>query len=72
MPKANESRDSILIEVHDGRYDCYGDPTPNSARLFEVLQKMGGVAESVPDGYYHFTAIRRGLLTTYMLTPYEE
>jgi hypothetical protein len=72
MLKFLTSHDSILVEVHDGRYDCYGDPTPRSAHLTKVLQTMGGIADTVPDGYYHFNAIRRGFVTTYTLTPYED
>jgi hypothetical protein len=55
MVHAIPKSDKLLVEVHDGRYDCYGDPAnPNHMLLMQELTEIGGVNESVPDGYYHF------------------
>jgi hypothetical protein len=66
--------DKLLVEVHDGRYDCYGDPAnPKQLFLMQQLTEIGGINESVPDGYYHFYAENLDEETiTLTLEPYQE
>ena len=46
----------IVVIVGNGRWDAFGEPSPASQFLFELLNQMGGVSDSVPDGTYHFSA----------------
>jgi hypothetical protein len=73
MPEPIPNPDKLLIEVHDGRWDAYGDPTNvTAALLMKTLNDMGGINHTVPNGYYHFGAeMRMGLLAV-TLEPYEE
>ena len=58
------STQPIVVEVANGRYDCFAYNTPPTQRdknLFAFLDGMGGVSDSVTDGRYHFN-IEFGLL----------
>lgn len=68
----NRDRDPILVEVSDGRYNCYGVPTARSVWLTALLKSQGGINESVEDGYYHYNAKLQGLNWVVSLTPYKE
>ena len=53
------STQPIVVEVANGRYDCFAYNTPPTQRdknLFAFLAGMGGVSDSVADGRYHFNA----------------
>ena len=49
-----ENLEGIEIVVKDGRWTAYGPDTPRSKELFKILNEMGGVAETVPEGTHIF------------------
>jgi hypothetical protein len=51
-----KNREPLIVVVKGNRYECLGPTTSRSRFLFNLLQQQGGVAESVPDGIYHFNA----------------
>lgn len=51
----------ITIVVKGPRWEAFGSSTPRSQWLYAMVQKMGGISESVPDGTYHFNVKRKGL-----------
>jgi len=46
--------DPLTVLVTDGRYDIIDISTPRNIMLAQILQGMGGVADTVPPGTYHF------------------
>jgi len=47
----------ILVEVTDGRYDCFSlspEATYRDKFLMNLLKKKGGINESTPSGQYYF------------------
>lgn len=62
---------TITVIVHDGRWDAFA-PVSVAPQAFQstlkILQSLGGVSDSVPDGTYEFYAVREGLKTTGHLT----
>ena len=47
----------IVVEVKNGRWDAYGDPTVRTRYLIMMLESIGGVNESVPPGQYLFNVL---------------
>lgn len=47
----------ITVIVQNGRYDAFVEHpiTKNDEITFEMLEKLGGINESVEDGRYHFS-----------------
>lgn len=52
MPKNKKS--PLLVIVHNGRYDIVGAPTFRNIWLANFLKKLGGVSDTVAEGYYDF------------------
>jgi len=72
MPQQNN--DPILITVKDGHWLAHTEE-PRSARsiwLYAVLQRQGGIAESVEDGSYRYNVRRRGFRLEASLTKTED
>ena len=44
----------IEIVVGDSTWHAYGEPTPHNIELFNQLQIMGGISNSVTPGVYIF------------------
>ena len=59
----------IVVEVKDGRWNAYGDPTARSHYLFTMLESIGGVNESVPPGQYLFNVLDVDGQSVLSLTP---
>lgn len=49
---------TIVVQVKDGRYDCFGPDTPVGHFLVAVINELGGINETVEDGFYHFRAFK--------------
>lgn len=45
---------TLIIQVKEGRYDAFGPATPVGTFLMSVIEELGGINESVEDGFYHF------------------
>lgn len=58
----------IVVVVANGRWDAYGEPTPRSQYLFNMLVALGGIADSVPEGTHHFNVLDVDGLTVASLT----
>ena len=73
MSKPIPHPDKLLVEVHDGRWDAYGDPTNTTAALLmQQLYALGGISDTVLPGLYHFSAeMRMGMLAV-TLEPYQQ
>lgn len=70
MPKKNH--DPLVVVVKGDRWDAFGSPTPRSQWLYAILEKQGGIAESVEDGTYHYNVRRRGFRLEASLTKVED
>lgn len=66
----------VLVVVYPNRtYEAFAFHNPPSSRdkrLFAMLEKMGGVNESVEPGYYHFNMRRLGFHYEVTLVPQED
>lgn len=67
-----KDKSGIGIVVTDRRWDAYGPDTPRSRFLKKLIDKQGGINESVEDGVYVFNATRKGLNLELTLTRVEE
>lgn len=59
----------IVVVVANGRWDAYGEPTPRTQYLYNMLVALGGINESVPDGTHHFNVLDVGGVPVASLTP---
>lgn len=50
----------------------YGNFSRRHNKLVKILTAMGGVNETVPDGYYHFNMTGFGPFQTASLLPWTE
>lgn len=66
-----KNRAPMLVVVRDGQYNCFGLPTARNVFLMETLKRQGGIADSVPDGRYHYNVRRRGFKYIATLNPAE-
>jgi len=61
MPLPITSEDPIVIIVGEESWDAYTlhrkEPNQRDVMLFELLEGMGGIAETVEPGIYHFNAM---------------
>jgi len=67
-----KNNDPLVITVMDGHWNAYGTPGPRSTWLYSVLERQGGIAESVENGAYHFNVERRGFRLVTTLTKIED
>ena len=72
MRKRLFNREPLLVEVHDGRWDMYGNFSRRHDKLAKILTAMGGVNETVPPGYYHFNVTGFWPFLTASLLPWTE
>jgi hypothetical protein len=74
MSEPTPNPHTLLVHVHDGRWDAYGDSTlnPRQQYLYGILVGMGGVNHSVPEGWHVFNVedILEQKIAT--LEPYQE
>ena len=59
MPIPISSEEPILVVVTEDSWNAYSYhtiPTPRDHELFALIQKMGGIDDTVEPGSYHFNA----------------
>jgi hypothetical protein len=65
-----KDRCPVVVEVRDGRWECYGHDTMRARWLYKII-KTQGISDQTPEGLYHFNAIRKGFKLELTLEPVE-
>lgn len=62
-------REPLTLVVDDSEWNAFGPITRRSRALYNLLQLVGGINESVEPGTYQFNARRLGFRLETMLAP---
>jgi hypothetical protein len=68
---SKSTRTPLKIQVANDRWSAYGT-TIRHLFLTKVLDRLGGISDSTPPGWYNFDLKRRGLKFEISLTPHAE